>query len=377
MFERYVMCRRSDDVDDDAQTVEEGDTVVQYYSPMDVAITAAHRLLRTKVRNVAETMSGKRDGVGVLLYGCDPNRRRPRRRTSPYNGGDGEGDVADDSSLDDDGDRDDSILPTTHKLIELAAPGIEQVLTMQECLPDERPYNNNRHRRDLCEEFSVRRCDADGGARGEDEEVCSLRRGLTAALKVFSSAKCVRTLTPSRKYLPDSKAVWIYSNQDDPCHGSEVQQTRMNMLKRDCQELGVVVHVLLLPKPDGSSFVRDVFYNDLVTGLTDDYEDYSRMTMEMDPTDDDDDDDRDYAVDVNNDRKLPKARVVIDMGAILDKFTIGTNKRRKYASLPLLLPGWKGRDGSDDRPGIMLDLYSVVQVRNRPQKVSVHQETNK
>jgi hypothetical protein len=106
----------------------------------------------------------------------------------------------------------------------------------------------------------------------------------------------------------------------------------------------------------------------LVTGPTDDSEeDYSTI----DPSDE-----ADCGPDVVE-GKSPKTRIVMDIDTILDKFNIATKKRRKYATLPLLLPGWKGRDGADDRPGIMLDLYGVVQVRNKPQKVPVHQENNK
>ena len=109
MFERYVACRRpssssstndDDDERDDpvgGKNDDGGDDGVDRrrmnrglvrYSPMDVAATAAHRLLRAKVRDVAETKSGKRDGVGVLLYGCDPDRRRSLRRRR---GGSGDG----------------------------------------------------------------------------------------------------------------------------------------------------------------------------------------------------------------------------------------------------------------------------------------------
>jgi hypothetical protein len=393
MFEQYVPCLRSsssssNDNDDDNDNNDNNgrkkdtndknsdginDGGIVHYSPMDVAITAAHRLLRSKVRDAAETKSGKRDGVGVLLYGCNPNRRRP---PSPRFGG---GDSAfapaaatDDSSIDEDGDRDP--LPTTHELVELVAPGIEQVLTMQQCLPDEDEnlahYNKGRCRRDLCGEFSVIKKCGDGGIKDETRdanEVCSLRRALTAALKVFTNAKCVRTLSPASKELPDSKTVWIFTNQDDPCYGSKDQKTAMDTLKRDCQEAGISLHVLPLPKRDGS-FNREIFFNDLVTGPTDDSEEeYSTI----DPSDE-----ADCGPDVV-DGKSSKTRVVMDIDTILDKFNIATKKRRKYATLPLLLPGWKGRDGADDRPGIMLDLYGVVQVRNKPQKVPVHQENNK
>lgn len=181
------------------------------------------------------------------------------------------------------------------------------------------------------------------------------------------SARCVRTLSPASKELPDSKTVWIFTNQDDPCHGSKDQKTAMDTLKRDCQDAGISLHVLPLPKRDGS-FNKEIFFKDLVTRPTDDGEEEEYSTI--DPSND-----ADYSPGV--DGKSSKTCGVMDIDTILDKFHIATKKRRKYATLPLLLPGWKGRDGADDRPGIMLDLYGVVQVRNKPQKVPVHQENNK
>ena len=61
MFEQYVPCLSEDGEDQ------------HLVSPMDVAIEAAHRFLRTKIRDTAETKSGKRDGVGVVrrVLKCD------------------------------------------------------------------------------------------------------------------------------------------------------------------------------------------------------------------------------------------------------------------------------------------------------------------
>jgi len=54
MFEKYVPCLSEDG--------EESNLV----SPMDVAVTAASQFLRTKIKDIAETKGGKRDGVGVV-----------------------------------------------------------------------------------------------------------------------------------------------------------------------------------------------------------------------------------------------------------------------------------------------------------------------
>lgn len=63
----------------------------------------------------------------------------------------------------------------------------------------------------------------------------------------------------------------------------------------------------------------------------------------------------------------------VDIEALVERFQNSTKKRRRLASVPLLLPGWKERE---DNPGIMIDLYGAIQVRNKPVKVSVHQEKN-
>jgi hypothetical protein len=191
------------------------------------------------------------------------------------------------------------------------------------------------------------------------------------SVSFFVVARCVRSPTPASKQPPDSKAVWIFTNQDDPCHGNEDQRKRMYTLKRDYQEAGVAIHVLPLPKRQSSesegdrSFDWKIFYNDLMTAPNDG----ENYTSDLSADDDD--------------GKLP-ASAVVDIDTILDRFASGTKRRRKYATLPLLLPGWMGRRGDDggendagESPGIMLDLYGVVQVRNKPQKVSVHQENNK
>lgn len=155
--------------------------------------------------------------------------------------------------------------------------------------------------------------------------------------------------TPASKQLPDSKSVWIFTNQDDPCHGDDAKSARIQMVTRDFQEAGVVIHILPLPKKSSSGvgtieFDHSIFYSNLES-----FKDYVHV-----------------ASDSNG---------IVDVEAILEIFDVGTKKRRKYATLPLLLPSWEER--KDNVTGIMLDLYSTVQVRNKPQKIPVHQETNR
>ena len=149
--------------------------------------------------------------------------------------------------------------------------------------------------------------------------------------------------------MPDSKAIWIFTNQDDPCRGDTNQKSRIIMIKKDCQENDIAIHVLPLPKnsseaDEQSSFDQTILYNDLTAH-------YKRIEDARDSD-----------------------TGAVDINAFVERFQIGMKKRRKLMTVPLLLPGWKEREHD---PGIMLDLYGVVQVRTRPQKLSVHQEKNK
>ena len=120
----------------------------------------------------------------------------------------------------------------------------------------------------------------------------------------------------------------------------------LGSLKRDCRDAEIALHVLPLPaqtrRGATTAFDPRVFYRQL-TGREGGTEDGA-------------------------------GAVDIDIETVVERFAAGTRKRRKVATLPLLLPGWRARAG---RPGIMLDLYGVVQVRKRPAKVSVHQEQNR
>lgn len=66
---------------------QEGETI----SPMQASLKACEQLLRSKVKHVAVHKTGKRDGVGIMLYGIPDNTN------------------------------------STHPLVELQQPGVEQI----------------------------------------------------------------------------------------------------------------------------------------------------------------------------------------------------------------------------------------------------------
>ena len=179
----------------------------------------------------------------------------------------------------------------------------------------------------------------------------------------------VKTPSASSKQLPDSRTIWIFTNNDDPCKDNEETKNRLRTAKNDCQEGGITINVLPLPKllisdeEDSSGFDKSIFYNDLTS------------TSSQKKTSTEEVKENDINVDISYaDFGTADGGPAVDIDTIVDNFQMGMKKRRKYATVPLLLPGWKGRE---DNPGIMLDLYSAVQVRSKLAKVAVHQEKNK
>lgn len=136
-----------------------------------------------------------------------------------------------------------------------------------------------------------------------------------------------------------------------PVAATKVKRFEWMRSKKDCRDSDIAIHVLPLPQHNAQGekgqFDQSIFYKEFIAP-------HNHI------------EDEDGFVDL-----ITRA---VDVEAIVENFAIGTRKRRKIATMPLLLPGWKDREG---HPGIMLDLYGVVQVRNKPQKISVHQEKNK
>ncbi|EED91329.1 ATP dependent DNA ligase 1 [Thalassiosira pseudonana CCMP1335] len=199
---------------------------------------------------------------------------------------------------------------------------IDQVLKIQECLPSK---SKRKKQRDLGKEFNTVEV-----VEGEEEmdgmmDSCPLRQALHDANKAFMKAK----------KLPDSKAVWIFTNQDDPCKGNIREMSQLASMGHEYQENGI--DLFLLPLPKNMKFDKDVFYKTIIDTMT-------------------------------------QSDGAVDIEVVLDFFDRAIRKVRKYSSLPLLLPGWKDREND---PGIMLDLFSMVQVKTKPQAVIVHQEMNR
>lgn len=134
--------------------------------------------------------------------------------------------------------------------------------------------------------------------------------------------------------------------------------SQLASMGHEYQENGIDLFLLPLPKnmdvKEGgvgsgveTQFDKDIFYKTIVSPRSQEMEEIDTMTQS------------DGAVDIE---------------VVLDFFDRAIRKVRKYSSLPLLLPGWKDREND---PGIMLDLFSMVQLKTKPQAVIVHQELNR
>lgn len=218
-------------------------------SPMDAAMNACQCMLRHKLNQVAVRKIGKRDGIGIVLYG-------PKL-------------VSHDDSSSDEGDVDSDLeaeesppIPSTNSLLKsilsLSPPGIQQVKTLQHIVEE----------RDLREEYCP---DAD------TDSSRPLRSALSEASKVFNNAKCVKKRTLSDKSPPDFKSIWIFTCRDTPCRDLSHERQYLLEAAKDVKENGISIQVW----PLCIHFDTSIFYNDIVSTPPADEFDYVDMLDSM------------------------------------------------------------------------------------------------
>lgn len=175
-----------------------------------------------------------------------------------------------------------------------------------------------------------------------------LRSALHEASKAFVQAKCVKNHATTSKIPADAKTVWIFTNEDDPCGGNEDETKLMVIVAKDAVENGLDVQVWPLPRFNGAPFCRKLFFNNITTTR---------------------DDLRSFLLERQDDEEG-----AFDLDDMIEDVLHQWKKVRRVSSLPLLLPDW--RDKPDD-PGIMVDLFGIIQIQRKPQSVTIHQLTNK
>ena len=202
-------------------------------SSVDAALLACERLGRNRVLQVATRKTGKRDGLGVVLYGT---------RTFGY--GDDE-EVEDDEQIT-------ASQSSTHTLVELMPSGIQQIRILQSFLED--PIRGRR--RIIQTEFQNRHDDAGLGRH--------LRAGIQAANKAYLESKFVKNARiPTQKSPGDLKSIWIFTNQDNPHQGRQDEKLQLAQIMADLVEGGTDFVVWGLPKTDVGLFDTSILFSDL------------------------------------------------------------------------------------------------------------------
>lgn len=175
-------------------------------SPMQASLKACEEILRNKVKHVAVQKTGKRDGVGIMLYGIPKDNH------------------------------------TTQILVSMEPPGIQQILKIRNLLDT---------KGSLKEEYGVGIKEVDGSG------LSPLRIALHNADGAFNQAKCVKQATPG-KTLPDAKSAWIFTNDDDPLGGNEEERTKVAKAANDAIENGVELHVWPMKTPFRGDFYDSI-----------------------------------------------------------------------------------------------------------------------
>ena len=199
---------------------------------MDAAIIACERLARNRVLQVATQKTGKRDGVGVLLYGT---------RTH--------------DDVDDEDDETEQLTErksSTQTLVELNPPGVQQVRILRSCLED--PICGRR--RNIQKEF--KNLDDDTGLGRK------LRTAIQEANKAYLEAKFVKNPRISTHKNPgDLRSIWIFTNHDNPHQGHDDEKRQLAQIIGDLAEGGTDFVVWSLPKADERVFDTRLLYEDL------------------------------------------------------------------------------------------------------------------
>ena len=314
-------------------------------SSMQLALKTVQDTIRKKIRLVTVHKSGKRDGVGVLLYNTKYRLPLVRDEDEEEDEDKPEATAADkkknDINSDDDDDDDDDVVPgmwgpkmsTVHELLPLLPPGIKAIKKLRATEPD---IITNKATLDLAEEY----CNKDNGNKelGDDENsALTLRDALFEAQKCLMDAKCVREGE-------DRAQIWIVTANDCPHRSNLDVIPIVQTIVTDLRDRGweVAVWPVLPPSASSqssSSWDASHFY-DLIGVRT-----------EQQEADDDD---------------SPWTASVL-------------KKTRRSYRVPLLLPNWRASDDSQDSSAarIVLDLYRLTHDLKIPRGIPFHNQTGK
>jgi ATP-dependent DNA helicase 2 subunit 1 len=367
-----------------------------YISPFDAALIASEKLLHHRVNSVATTRTGKRDGVGIVLFNC-PTVAQVENHMN------------------------DSL----RRLMDLSPPGVDHIQTIRSCMDmdthtsrvkdvdmdmdmdkDQSANAGSRVRnlhdelyatkREECDDNpeNQRNNDDDDDDHAETSQSISLRSAFFDCNTIFNEATCVKKLSRTSKEAEDSKTVWIFTNEHDPIRSSEQERKLVQCAHRDLVENEVVIRLWALPRADRIPFDYKLFYDFIVFDQC---------------QDGDNDNDNDNAGIIGSQGMLQHSpgENDLDLDGLLEQFSQAFGRVRKTQSIPMHLPDWYATSGTrtatetatatdannhqndaysqssshpnsiGSYPGIMLDIYPMIRIKKKPIPITINARTKK
>jgi hypothetical protein len=329
-------------------------------SAIQLSIKLVQTLLQQTIEQTVIRKTGKRNGVGLLLYNTKSRSHDHAKKFNEYSDGesgdnvdddddqmDDEDDDDDDDQMDDESAEDDHAdeqraETSVHKLLDLEPPGIQHVQTIRKILVDKRRQQKKTDR-DLKADFCA-------SADDPDPTIAPLQTALEEATRMFLNSKCVRDPTKNAKGKNeyDTKSIWIFTNQANPY--SDEQNLLIQNIANEAKEQRIAIIVWPLNSNKNIIEKNEVFVSPFFESI---------------------------ASEVLFDQRF-RSYVELQDGLELFYRTMVKKRRTYYGPMHILRPGQSvGNNRSIDDPAIMIDWYSVVQLSRKPGKVQIDAATKK
>ena len=234
---------------------------------MDAALQTVSYLLQDRIRTTMTLKTGKRDGVGVLLYHTKSKKTTASSGGAPHenvensDGGNKESkDPVDDEKeheeeVEDEEEHQEFGGTTVHELIPLAPPGTKAVKTIRALLPD--PEDSSAPpARDLKREFMPTKI--------VEFAQPPLQVALQQAMRAFKDAKCAKK-SFKQDEIRDSKTIYIVTNRASPYPDHKgMIETYAKMIQTDD---GIDIVLLPVGSPDAAETTFDDEYYQTISNV--------------------------------------------------------------------------------------------------------------
>lgn len=312
--------------------------------PFDMSLRTIQSLVETLIETIVTRKTGKRDGVGILLYNTKPQVKKIKKdKDNPFE--EKNDDIDDDDKMDEnesDQEEEDSESTNSdsnengeaanqtnvHKLLDLAPPGIKQFRELRKLV--------DQKERDAKEEF----CPTDIPSDSELRQA-PLQNAIEEAMRIFLSSKFVKDRNKAKK--PDevdSRAIWVFTNQTNP-YTPALQQLVDNVAS-EAKEQNIEFIIWPLASMVGGALKSGTFSSPFFEALASAWY-FDQAFQDMDELQQDG----------------------------LDEIYRRMKKNRRLYHGPMHIL----HSSSNREAPIMIDWFSPVQLAKRPGKVQIDDET--